>query len=216
MVIYYSYKTYANRINEEIVIKEDIADDFLLIPIDDNSEYACKYYFDEKGDFITDNLSKDWTILDENAREIDSDLNPILYYIGVNNYLNNFNKISGKEDMESIVSSDRSTRCELIIYDKYKYDKGNTNEYLYYDDSFNYTGIVSFSFTFDRSIKNIIFVLNIDGKNKNRNTYFKDLLFGFSKSSYKEEFWKMNDPFKNGNESPNLPTIKLLTKIKEM
>ena len=42
-------KTYANRINEEIVIKEDIADDFLLIPIDDNSEYACKYYFDEKG-----------------------------------------------------------------------------------------------------------------------------------------------------------------------
>ena len=181
-------KTYANRINEEIVIKEDIADDFLLIPIDDNSEYACKYYFDEKGDFITDNLSKDWTVLDENGREIDSDLNPILYYKGVNNYLNNFNKISGKEDMESIVSSDRSTRCELIIYDKYEYDKGNTNEYLYYDDSFNYTGIVSFSFTFDRSIKNIIFVLNIDGKNKNRNTYFKDLLFGFSKSSYKEEF----------------------------
>ena len=78
-----------------------------------------------KRDFITDNLSKDWTVLDENGREIDSDLNPILYYKGVNNYLNNFNKISGKEDMESIVSSDRSTRCELIIYDKYKYDKGN-------------------------------------------------------------------------------------------
>ena len=108
-------------------------------------------------------------------------------YIVFENYMNNFNKITGKIVMEYTISSDRETRCRLVVYDKEEYDKGNLDEYLYINDDFNYTGIVPFSFTFDRTTKNIVFVLYVDGKYKDRAVYFKDLKYGFSKSAYREE-----------------------------
>ena len=108
-------------------------------------------------------------------------------YIVFENHINNFNKVTGRIAMESTISSDRGTSCRLIVYDKIEYDKGNLDEYLYYNDEFNYTEQKTISFTFDRSIKNIVFVLYVDGKYKNRSVYFKDLNFGFSKSVYREE-----------------------------
>ena len=108
-------------------------------------------------------------------------------YIVFENYMHNFNKIYGKIAMEYTVSSDRETRCRLVIYDKEEYDKGNIDEYIYYKDDFNYAGVMPFSFTFDRSIKNIVFVLYVDGTYRDRAVYFKDLKYGFSKSVYREE-----------------------------
>lgn len=257
---------------------------FVLVPTATGSEVAYKYYFDDKGYLITDNISKDWTILDKLGREIDNELKPIIYYLGsksfstehiekfkdskeniyyidrnrsinstpskiiitdgvvirnklekifntlidrdmgkyivngsgyqsnvkgntfkngqwkkaiklrsngsyivFDNYTNNFNKITGKIAMESIISSDRETNCRLVVYDKVEYDKGNLDEYIYYKNDFNYDDFKTISFTFDRSIKNIVFVLYIDGKYTNRSVYFKDLKFGFSKSAYIEE-----------------------------
>ena len=257
---------------------------FVLVPIATGSDIAYKYYFDNRGYLITDNISKDYTVLDSLGCEIDKELKPVEYYIGskdysiehiekqydskedvyygnmnrsinstpsqiiitegvvfrnklekifntlidrdmtkyivggsgyqtnvkgntfkngqwkhtlklrsngsyitFENHINNFNKVTGKIAMESIASSDRETSCRLVVYDREEYDKGNLDEYLYYNSEFNYTDFKQISFTFDRSIKNIVFVLYVDGKSKNRSVYFKDLKFGFSKSVYREE-----------------------------
>lgn len=259
---------------------EYVKNDFVYIPIDEN--YAYKYYFDSEGYLITDNISKDWTILDNEGREIDNELNPIKYYIGdknlsidteeenakqdvytlqkdkninstpsqiilstgvvlknkfekifdnqidkdmtkyivggkgykkdvngiiktksnwkkalrlqadgsfivFNNYMNNFNKITGRIAMEDISTSDKSTICKMTVYDKNLYDKGYIDENIYETINLNETGVVDFEFTFDRSITNIIFILSVDGKYKTRSIYFKNLKYAFSKSAYKEE-----------------------------
>lgn len=275
-----AYKWLKDYNDEDSYVKNG----FVLVPISTGSDIAYKYYFDSSGYLITDNISKDYTVLDNLGREIDAELKPVEYYIGskdysieyiekpydskedvyygnVNrsinstpsqviitegvvfrnklekifntlidrdmtkyivagsgyqtnakgntfkngqwkqalklrsngsyivfeNHINNFNKVTGRIAMESTISADRRTSCRLIVYDKEEYDKGNLDEYLYYNDEFNYTEQKAISFTFDRSIKNIVFVLYVDGKYKNRSVYFKDLRFGFSKSVYREE-----------------------------
>ena len=263
---------------------------FVLVPISTGSDIAYKYYFDSSGYLITDNISKDYTVLDRIGREIDTELKPVEYYIGskdysiehiekvvdskedvyygnrnrsinstpsqiiitegvvfrnklekifntlidrdmtkyivggsgyqtnakgntfkngrwkqalklrsngsyiiFENHINNFNKVTGKIAMETTASSDRGTSCRLIVYDKVEYDKGNLDEYLYYNDEFNYTEQKTISFTFDRSIKQLVFVLYVDGKYKNRSVYFKDLRYGFSKSAYIEELTRKRE-----------------------
>ena len=267
-----------------------VKNSFLLIPVATNSDIAYKYFFDNRGYLITDNISKDWTVLDKLGREVDSELKPVEYYIGSKSYsiehiekpydskedvyngnmtrsinstpsqiiitegvvlrnklekifntlidrdmtkyilggsgyqtntngktfkngqwkkvlklrnngslvvfenrVNNFNQITGKIAMEATISSDRETNCSLMVYDKEEYDKGNIDEYLYFNNEFNYTDFKQISFTFDRSIKNIVFVLYVDGKYKNRSVYFKDLKFGFSKSAYIEELTRKRE-----------------------
>lgn len=105
--------------------------------------------------------------------------------ITFNNILNNFNKVSGKIATEYSLSSDRTTKCTLYIYDKEKYDKGLLDEYIAYFDSFNYSNFQDITFTFDRRIKNIVFYLIVDGEYKNKICFLKDLRFGFSKEEYK-------------------------------
>ena len=276
----------------ESVSDEDsyIKNTFALVPIATGSDVAYKYYFDNKGYLITDNISKDYSVLDKLGREIDQELMPVEYYIGnkdfsiehiekiedskenvyyanknksinstpsqviitegvvfrnklekifntlidrnmtkyivggsgyqtnvkgktykngqwkqalrlrnngsyvvFENYVNNFNKITGKIAMESISTSNRETSCRLAIYDKEEYDKGNIDEYLYMNSEFNYTDFKQISFTFDRSIQRLVFVLYIDGKQTNRSVYFKDLRFGFSKSAYIEELTRKRE-----------------------
>ena len=257
---------------------------FVLVPVSTGSDIAYKYYFDNNGYLITDNISKDYSVLDNLGREINQELKPVEYYIGnknfsvehiekpndskedvyyasknrsinstpsqviitdgvvfrnklekifntlidrdmikyivggsgyqkntkctiytktkwedvlklrsngsyvvINNHINNFNKITGKVAVEYTISSDRETRCRIVVYDKNEYDKGNLDECLFETTDFNYSGIVPFSFTFDRSIKDIVIVLYVTGTYKNRSVYFKDLRFGFSKSAYIEE-----------------------------
>ena len=280
-----------------------IKNSFILVPIATGSDIAYKYYFDSSGYLITDNISKDYTVLDSIGREIDKELRPVEYYIGskdysiehieksydskedvyygnVNrsinstpsqiiitegvvfrnklekifntlidrdmtkyivggsgyqtnakgntfkngqwkkalklrsngsyitfeNHINNFNKVTGKIAMESTSNSDRETSCRLVVYDKEEYDKGNLDEYLYYNDEFNYTEQKVISFTFDRSIKNVAFVLYVDGKYKNRSVYFKDLKFGFSKSAYIEELTRKRE---EKEEIENLKSLGL-------
>ena len=275
-----AYKWIKDLNDEDSYVKNS----FVLIPVATDSDIAYKYYFDSNGYLITDNISKDYTVVDKLGREIDEELKPVEYYIGdkkfsiehiekpydskenvyyanrnrsinstpsqiiitegvvfrnklekifntlidrdttkyivggsgyqtnvkgntfkngqwkqvlklgsngsyivFENYINNFNKITGKIAMESTVSSDRETNCRLVVYDKEEYDKGNLEEYLYFNSEFNYTEQKEVLFTFDRSIKNIVFVLYVDGKYKNRSVYLKDLRFGFSKSAYIEE-----------------------------
>ena len=275
-----AYKWLKDIKDEDSYVKNS----FVLVPISTGSDIAYKYYFDSSGYLITDNISKDYTVLDYLGREIDKELKPVEYYIGskdysiehiekpydskedvyygnVNrsinstpsqiiitegvvfrnklekifntlidrdmtkyivggsgyqtnakgntfkngqwrqalklrsngsyitfeNHINNFNKVTGKIAMESTSSSNRETSCRLVVYDKAEYDKGNLDEYLYYNDEFNYTEQKAISFTFDRSIKQLVFVLYVDGKYKNRSVYFKDLRFGFSKSVYRDE-----------------------------
>ena len=267
-----------------------VKNSFVLVPIATGSDIAYKYYFDNNGYLITDNLSKDYTVLDNLGREIDAELKPVEYYIGskdysieyiekvvdskedvyygnrnrsinstpsqiiitegvvfrnklekifntlidrdmtkyiaggsgyqtnvkgntfkngqwkqalklrsngsyivFENHVNNFNKVAGRIAMESLASSDRETSCRLVVYDKEEYDKGNLDEYLYNNDEFNYTEQKVISFTFDRSIKQLVFVLYVDGKYKNRSVYFKDLRFGFSKSAYIEELTRKRE-----------------------
>ena len=281
-----AYKWLERVNNEDSYIKNA----FVLIPIATGSDIAYKYYFDNIGYLIVDNISKDYSILDKLGREIDQELMPVEYYIGnkdfsiehiekfedskddvyyVNknksinstpsqviitdgvvfrnklekifntlidrdmtkyiaggsgyqtnvkgktfkngqwkgalklrsngsyvvfeNHINNFNKVTGKIAMESISSSNRESRCRLAIYDKEEYDKGNLDECLYMNSEFNYTDFKQISFTFDRSIQRIVFVLYIDGKQVNRSVYFKDLRFGFSKSAYIEELTRKRE-----------------------
>lgn len=274
------HKWLTNINDEDSYVKNS----FVLVSIATGSDIAYKYYFDKNGYLITDNLSRDYTVLDNLGREIDAELKPVEYYIGskdysiehiekvvdskedvyygnrnrsinstpsqiiitegvvfrnklekifntlidrdmtkyiaggsgyqsntkgkiytktlwknalkirgngsyivFENHVNNFNKITGKIATEYTNGSNNGTSCRLIVYDKVEYDKGNLDEYLYYNDEFNYTEQKTISFTFDRSIKNIVFVLYVDGKYKNRSVYFKDLRFGFSKSAYRGE-----------------------------
>lgn len=280
------HKWLTNIKDEDSYVKNS----FVLVSIATGSDIAYKYYFDNKGYLITDNLSKDYTVLDNLGREIDAELKPVEYYIGnkdysiehiekpydskedvyygnvirsinstpsqviitegvvfrnklekifntlidrdmtkyivggsgyqtnakgntfkngqwkqalklrnngsyitFENHINNFNKITGKITMEETISSDRETSCRLVVYDKVEYDKGNLEEYLYYNSEFNYTDFKQISFTFDRSIKQLVFVLYVDGKYKNRSVYFKDLKYGFSKSTYIEELTRKRE-----------------------
>ena len=260
--------------------KSYVKNEFLFIPTDFSNNIIYKYYFDENGYLITDNISKDLTILDRYGREIDDELMPINYYLdendenskedvrdvkediyysyydininstpsqiiipdGVklkktsqnifdnlmdrnmsnyivsgsgyhknakgtittknkwkdaiklkgnesyiifNNHKNNFNRITGKVAMEYAINTDNDINTHIIFYDKEEYDKGNVDDYLYIVNSSEIINVNSFSFTFDRTIKNIIAVL-YDNR-KIRNIYFKDLRYGFSKSAYKNE-----------------------------
>ena len=280
------YKWLRDTNDEESYVKST----FVLAAVATGSEMAYKYYFDDSGYLVTDNISKDYTVLDKLGREIDAELKPVEYYIGskdysiehiekvvdskedvycgnrnrsinstpsqiiitegvvfrnklekifntlidrdmtkyitggsgyqtnakgntykngqwkqalklrgngsyivFENHINNFNKITGKITMEETISSDRETSCRLVVYDKVEYDKGNLEEYLYYNSEFNYTDFKQISFTFDRSIKQLVFVLYVDGKYKNRSVYFKDLRFGFSKSAYVEELTRKRE-----------------------
>ena len=267
-----------------------IKNSFVFVKIATSSDIAYKYYFDENGYLIIDNISKDWTILDKYGREIDTELKPIIYYIGnvdysteqktevydskentyysykdisinstpsqiiimdgvvlrnkiqslfdnlidrnmskyikagsgyqrkakgtiftknkwndaikliknesyivFNNYINNFNRITGKVAMEYVTDTDRDTICKIVFYDKDEYDKGNIDEYLFETKDFNYAEAISFNFTFDRSIKDIVVALYINGTYKNRSIYLKDLRYGFSKSAYKEELMRKRE-----------------------
>ena len=283
---------------------------FALIPIYKDSEYAYKYYFDDKGYLITDNISNDWTVLDMCGREIDSELNPIKYkiitdkisvdavaestadntshtkrdiyynrahnelissrsqlivmegvvfkkklekifntliekdmqkhivggvgfqkdatgtiftkakiknalkingdgkYVIFENKANNFNKISGKIAIESVIGSDRQTKCMIAVFNKEDFDVSKFDEPIYEIDSFNYTEPTQFLFTFDRTIKNIVFVLSVEGKYTNRTVYMKDLRFGFSKSAYLEELRRKHD---NEDEIEQLQSLDLYT-----
>lgn len=268
------YRWHSNENNPD----EYVVDTYALIPVDtllepEKEGFAYKYYFDENGYLILDNITKDYHIVNSKGIEIDSDLKPIYYFIGVepdskedvyiarkeeteftgtpsqiiispgvvirdkvnrvfnnkidknmvnhivggsnyqnnvkgtiftkatwnkslslrgnganvvfDNIVNNFNKVKGKVAMEHILSSDRSTICKLIVYDKDLYDKGLIEDNIYECDKFNYDNFYEFSFTFDRRIKNLIFVLQIDGKYNSRVCFLKDLKFGFSKEEYK-------------------------------
>lgn len=263
-----------------------IVDDYAFIPVDIEKEpekdgYAYKCYFDKDGYLITDNITKDLSIVNTDGYEIDNELCPVYYFIGeekdskedvyvakkeekefvgtpsqvilapgvvlknkyekifnnlidknminhivggskyqkdvkgtiwtkakwskaiklsgtgsgiiFENMVNNFNKVSGKVATEYSLSSDRTTKCTLFIYDKEKYDKGLLDEYITYFDSFNYNNFLDFTFTFDRRIKNLVFYLVVDGKYKNRICYLKDLKFGFSKLEYKNLLQTIED-----------------------
>lgn len=275
-------KTYYKKVyrwhNNDNNPDEYVKDSFCLIPVDileepDKDGYAYKYYFDKDGYLILDNITSDYHVVNNKGIEIDSDLKPIYYFIGVEkdskedvciakkesseftgtpsqiilspgvvlkdktvkifnnkidknmvnhiiggsnyrkddkgtiytkakwnkalslggnganivfeNIANNFNKVKGKIAMEHIFSSDRGTICKLVVYDKDLYDKGLIEDNIYECDKFNYDNFYEFSFTFDRRIKNLIFVLQIDGKYNSRVCFLKDLKFGFSKEEYK-------------------------------
>lgn len=92
---------------------------YVLIPISEGSQYAYKYYFDNDGYLIRDNLSNDYTVLDKYGREIDSELNPIEYFIGNKSFgLESIEKeIDGKESGYGSKKSARvnSTPSQVII-----------------------------------------------------------------------------------------------------
>lgn len=262
-----------------------IVNDFAFIPVDENLEpdkegYAYKYYFDEQGYLITDNITNDFNVVDAEGREIDSDLRPKYYFIGeekdskqdvyiankeeeftgtpsdiilspgvvlrnkvekifnnlikkdmslyinggsgyqndvkgtiytkakwihaiklsgngafisFENRVNNFNKVTGKIATEYINTSERTTNCSLYVYDKELFDKGELDEYIFTCDNFNYSNFEEFTFTFDRRIKALTFVLYVEGKYTSRNCFLKDMKFGFSKSAYKSLLEKIED-----------------------
>lgn len=279
---------------------------YVLIPIAEGSQYAYKYYFDNDGYLIRDNISNDYTVLDKYGREIDSELNPIEYFIGnksfglesiekeidgkesgygskksarVNstpsqviitegvvfkkklsqiyntkidtditkyiksglrysnnvkatiytnakwkkalkldgdnsyvvfeNFAHNFNKIFGKVSMGAVYSNDTDTVCKVYVYDKDEYDTGNFSDYIICIDDFNYKEPQFFSFTFDRSIKNIVFLLEITGGHRTKSIFFKDLKFGFNKNAYREELIRKSE---NEEEIQYLKSLGLYIK----
>ena len=266
---------------------------FVLVPISYDSEHAYKYYFDNNGYLIKDNISKDFTIIDGFGREIDNELKPIEYYIGnktfsikdikndtnsndtkedvykpkrnqninatpsqviitegvvfrkkleqiyntkidtnlikyiksgysysnnvkatvysnakwkdalrlngdksyvvFENFTNNFNRIYGKVSMGAAYNNETDTICKVFVYDKDEYDKNNFSDYIVCIEDFNFTEPKSFSFTFDRSIKNIVFLLEITGNHRTKSVYFKDLKFGFNKNAYRQELIRKSE-----------------------
>ena len=101
--------------------KSFVKDTFVLIPISTSSDIAYKYFFDEKGYLIKDNISKEWTVIDEIGREINSELKPIEYYIGDKSY--SIEHIEKEEDSKEDVyypnkfKSINATTSQIIITD---------------------------------------------------------------------------------------------------
>lgn len=114
-------------------------------------------------------------------------------YVVFNNPQNNFNKITGYIASQYNTFDDDNTICTLKVYDADLYDKYDTEHHLddldeiYKNDSFNNTDAIKFSFTFDRSIKKLRFLIESDGNYKNKTCYFKDLKYGFSKTAFVDE-----------------------------
>lgn len=77
-----AYKWLKDIEDEDSYVKNS----FVLVPISTGSDIAYKYYFDSSGYLITDNISKDYTVLDYLGREIDKELKPVEYYIGSKYY----------------------------------------------------------------------------------------------------------------------------------
>ena len=60
-------------------------------------------------------------------------------------------------------------------------------EEIYQNNSFYQTNVVQFSFTFDRSIKRLRFVIETSENNRSLTCFMKDLKYGFSKSAFYDE-----------------------------
>ena len=114
-------------------------------------------------------------------------------YVVFNNPQNNFNKITGYIASQYNTFDNDNTICTFKVYDADLYDKYDTEHHLddldeiYKNDSFNNTDAIKFSFTFDRSIKRLRFLIESDGNYKNKTCYFKDLKYGFSKTAFADE-----------------------------
>lgn len=114
-------------------------------------------------------------------------------YVVFNNPQNNFNKISGYISTEYFTDIDSNESFTLKVYDADLYDILNEShrlydiEEIYQNNSFYQTNVVQFSFTFDRSIKRLRFVIETSENNRSLTCFMKDLKYGFSKSAFYDE-----------------------------
>ena len=119
-------------------------------------------------------------------------------YVIFTNPNNNFNKITGIIAVQDSPYEDDTTYT-LKVYDQDEYDKYEEYKHfydlyeIYENDSFNKSDAITFSFTFDRSIKRLRFEIETVDDYNSRTCYFKDLKFGFSKQAFKEELIRKKD-----------------------
>lgn len=64
---------------------------------DDYDYYSYNYYFDDKGKLLYDTVSPDYRVIDKYGREVDDDLEPILYKVEItSNLYTTLSEIQGK------------------------------------------------------------------------------------------------------------------------
>lgn len=113
-------------------------------------------------------------------------------YVVFNNPNNNFNKISGLITTEYQIF-EGSGYCLLRVYDADEYDKFEEMhhlydiEELYLNNNFYQTNPVTFSFTFNRSVKRLRFEIETSETNKSLTCFMKDLKYGFNKTAFYDE-----------------------------
>lgn len=114
-------------------------------------------------------------------------------YIIFDNPHNNFNKVTFNIAIEYYTNTEDTTKLKLLVYDANKYDEYNNNhhiedlEEIYSTDNFNEGNGNKISFTFDRSINRLRFVIEVLGFETTHKCLIKNLKYGFSKSAFIEE-----------------------------
>lgn len=87
---------------------------------DDGDYYSYNYYFDDKGKLLYDTVVPDYRIVDKYGREVDDDLEPILYIVDISKSI-----ISTKNETQKglfstqvIISPGANTKEKTKFYDK--------------------------------------------------------------------------------------------------
>ena len=134
-------------------------------------------------------------------------------YVIFNNPNNNFNRISGIIATEYYIYDDE-TVVTLKVYDADIYEQFNEINQLddlveiYSNSSFNRSEPLKFSFTFDRAIKRLRFVVETQDKDWTRICYMKNLKFGFDKMAFIDELTREKE---NEEEIAELKRLGIYT-----
>jgi hypothetical protein len=134
-------------------------------------------------------------------------------YVIFNNPNNNFNRISGIIATEYYIYDDE-TVVTLKVYDADIYEHFNEINQLddlveiYSNSSFNRSEPLKFSFTFDRAIKRLRFVVETQDKDWTRTCYMKNLKFGFDKMAFIDELARKKE---NEEEIAELKRLGIYT-----
>ena len=89
-------KTYRKKIQN--IYNNEYYDKSSWVLIDeDNDLYGYKFYFDDRGKLIYDTVSSDYRVIDSYGREVDEDLEPILYKVKIDDNIKTLSKIEEQD-----------------------------------------------------------------------------------------------------------------------
>lgn len=115
-------------------------DSWLFIE-DDGDYYSYNYYFDDKGKLLYDTVTPDYRVVDKYGREVNDDLEPILYKVDMANIIYSTpNEIQNERSLSQVIIS---PGADINKKSKYYNNQMNRNVIEYIDKSLRFRKITN-------------------------------------------------------------------------